>query len=740
MGVNSRMMSSPAILMKPRKRAIAFAASLGLALISAAPAWSLRPELSLTAPTPEGKVTQLTAELLEQAQFGRHPLDAAMAAKLVDRYVDGLDASHEIFFASDAAEFQRFLPKLAQTTVGDGDAHPAHAIFARYLQRLDERSSFVAKTLAEGKFDFTGHDRYVFAREKAPRPHDAAAAEQLWRQRLRAEYLGEKLAGKTPEQIRQTLMRRYERQGQMMKKLSADAVLEMYLNALAHIYDPHSDFMGREELENFKTEMTLSLFGIGATLQSVDGYLRVRDLEPGGPAARSGQLKVGDRVVAVGQGPGKEPADLVNLPLPQAAALIRGPKETAVTLIIIPVGADDSARKTVTIRRDEIHLEEEHAKARIVDVPLSGGKSERLGVIDLPMFYAGDDGRGASATADVATLLRKFQEEDVRGVILDLRRNGGGALGEAINLTGLFIPAGPVVQTRDPDGHVEIDSHHEGAALYQGPLIVLTSRFTASASEILAGALQDYGRALIVGDSSTFGKGTVQTMLSLGAIMQGSGAAVEADPGALKVTVGKFYRPSGKSTQLRGVHPDIILPSMSDIPEIGEAAMKNPLAWDTVPSARFAHFDLVMPYLDALRAQSRARIAADRDFAWLRADLAFAARQRAAKSLSLNEGVRRKAKEDAEALVKAREAQRLACKSAEPTAYEITLQNAAAPGLPAPIDPSKPKAGLASWNEDGEAADATAPPEDLQMREAQRILRDYARLLGTPRGPALTQR
>ena len=726
--------------MKPLNRSIAFLTSLGVALIAAAPAWSLRPELHLTAPTPEGKVTQLTAELLEQGQFGRHRLDDAMAAKLIDRYVDGLDSAHEIFFASDMAEFQRFLPKLAQTTLGNGDTHPAHAIFARYLQRLDERAAFVAKMLAGEKFDFTGRDQYQFDREKAQRPHDAAEAGQLWKQHLRAEYLQEKLAGKKPEQIAQTLSRRYARQEQMMKKLSADAVQEMYLNALAHIYDPHSDYMGHEELENFKTAMTLSLFGIGATLQSVDGYCTIRELVPGGPAARSGLVKVGDRLVAVGQGPGKEPADLVDLPLAQAVELIRGPKGTDVALTLIPAGADDSARKTVTIQRDEVHLDEEHAKARIVDAPIGGGKSERLGVIDLPMFYAGDDHRGASATADVAKLLRKFQEEDVRGIVLDLRRNGGGSLEEAINLTGLFIPSGPVVQTRDPDGHVEIDSDHEGEALYKGPLIVLTSRFTASASEILAGALQDYGRALIVGDSSTFGKGTVQTMLPLGSIMQRTGTSVEEDPGALKLTISKFYRPSGKSTQLRGVRPDIVLPSMTDSPEIGEAAMKNPLEWDTVPSAKFARFDLVTPYLTSLRDQSRERIAANRDFAWLRDDLGRVAKLRATKSVSLNEADRRKEKEDAEALAKARKAQRLAVKNSEPTAYEITLKNAGEPGLPAALDPSKPKAAPAAWNSDGEAVDAPAPTEDIQLRESERILEDYVRALEIPRPPTLTKR
>ena len=269
---------------------------------------------------------------------------------------------------------------------------------------------------------------------------------------------------------------------------------------------------------------------------------------------------------------------------------------------------------------------------------------------------------------------------------------------------------------------------------------MLTSRFTASASEILAGALQDYGRALIVGDSSTFGKGTVQTMLPLGSIMKRSGAAMQADPGALKLTISKFYRPSGKSTQLRGVHPDIVLPSVSDSPEIGEAAMKNPLEWDTVPPAKFARFELVAPYQAALREQSRARIVADRDFAWLRSDLARAAKQRATKALSLNEADRRKEKEEADALAKERKAKRLAAKRAEPTTYEITLKNATAPGLPAPLDPSKPKAPMASWNEDGDAADASTPAEDIQLRESERILTDYVHLMEAPRGPVITKR
>jgi carboxyl-terminal processing protease len=726
--------------MKPLHRSIATFTALGLALITVAPVWALRPALRLDAPTPDGKVTQLTAQLLEQAQFAHRRLDDAMAAKFLDRCLDSLDGAHELFFQSDIAEFHRFVPRLAEATRDQGDTHPARVIFARYLQRIDERTAFVTKALAQEPFDFTGQDRYSFDREKAPRPRDATEAHALWMQRLRADVLQEKLAGKKPEQFAQTLTRRYERQAQTMKKLSPGAVLEIYLNALAHVYDPHSDFMGREQLQSFNIGMNLSLAGIGATLQAEDGFCKIRELVPGGPAARSGKLKTGDRIVAVNQ-PGKEPADLVDLPLPQAVELIRGPKGTDVTLTIIPAGAGEDARKTVTIRRDEVHLEEQKAKARIVDFPTDGGKTVRLGVIDLPAFYASDQGRGESATADVARLLRKLEREEVRGLILDLRRNGGGSLEEAINLTGLFIPSGPVVQTRDLAGRIQVGTDDDGQTLYDGPLIVLTSRFSASASEIVAGALQDYGRAIIVGDSSTFGKGTVQTMLPLGAIMQREGVAPQTDPGALKVTISKFYRPGGSSTQLRGVRADLVLPSFSDLPEISEAGMKNPLEWDAVPPARYPRFNLVAPYVAALGEASRKRIATDRDFAWQRDDLALAAQNRATKGVSLNEAERRRERDEAKARTKARDAERLARKESAPPVYEITVKNAESPGLPAPLDPDKVKATNAATNdEDGDDAGPAAPAQDLLLRETEHILTDYVRLLQPTDAPVLTRR
>lgn len=724
--------------MKPLHRSIAVFSAVGLALITAVPAWCLRPEVQLDAPTPDGRVTQLTAQLLEQAQFSHQRLDDGLAAKFLDRYLDSLDGSRELFLKSDVAEFHRFLPQLAQATRRNGDTHPARVIYERYLQRLGERAAFVAKTVAEETFDFTGHDRYSFDRESATRPRDAAEAQQLWKQRLRAEYLQEKLGDKKSEEIVQTLTRRYARQEQTMKKLSADAVLELYLNALAHVYDPHSDFFGREQLASFNIGMRLSLAGIGATLQTEDGYCKVRELVPGGPAARSGKLKVGDRLVAAAQAD-KEPVDLVDLPLPQAVDLIRGAKGTDVTLTIIPAGADEGARKTITITRDEIRLEEQQAKARIVDIPGSDGHVVRQGIIDLPSFYSKENGGTASASADVAQLIGKLQAEGVRGLILDLRRNGGGSLQEAIDLTGLFIPSGPVVQTRDLKGDVEVGSDRDGKTLYDGPLVVLTSRFSASASEIVAGALQDYGRALIVGDSSTFGKGTVQTLLPLASIMERNGASAESDPGALKVTISKFYRPGGSSTQLQGVKADIVLPSITDTPEISEAGMKNPLPWDSVPARKFTRFNSVEPFAAKLREQSKARLAGDKDFAWLRDDIVLAEKNRAAKSVSLNETERRDEKDSAKNRIKERNAERLARKDTPPTTYEITVKNAGNPGLPSPVDPNQRKDSTATDDDKDDAAEPLVPTQDILLSEAERIMKDYLQLLGHSPASTLTQ-
>lgn len=683
----------------------------------------------------DGNITRVTAGLLEQSQFSHHQLDDDLASRFLDRYLDSLDPGHLLFLQPDAQEFDLFRSRLPEMTSREGDITPARTIFQRYLERLDQRVAYATNLLQSEKFDFTGHDTYSFDREKAPRPQNLDAARQLWRQNVRAEYLQEKLAGKKPAEIVTALTDRYTRQLQSMKKITREEVLDVYLNALAHVYDPHSDYMGPAQMDDFSIGMNLSLFGIGATLRDEDGYCKIYELVPGAPAARSGLLKPGDRIVAVGQADQK-PVDIVDMPLSDAVKLIRGPKGTRVRLTLIPAAAaDESARKTITLVRDEVKLEDQQAKARIVDLPQKNGDTLRLGIIDLPSFYRSSDGpthpTPSSATADVAKLIRKLEAERIQGLVLDLRNNPGGSLDEAITLTGLFIRGGPVVQTREMDGRTDIDADTDGSEIYNGPLIVLTSRFSASASEILAGALQDYGRALIVGDKSTFGKGTVQTVVPLAALMDQNHLAHSVDPGALKVTIRKFYRPSGASTQLRGVAADIALPSLSDAADVGEAELKDPLPWDLLPLSDFTREDHVSPFLHELQARSAARVAKDKDFAYLDEDIAQFKKSLATKTVDMNEGDRRQEKEEAKAREEVRKQERAARKESPPATYEITLKNADIPGLPAPAtNITSPAARLSeSHTEEPDEAEASVAQWDPVLRESEGILADYVAML-----------
>jgi carboxyl-terminal processing protease len=731
--------------MKPSAKSICQIVAITAALIVSASAINPRSSEKLDAAETKAAITTLTARILESSQFAHHRLDDDFAGKFLDRYLDALDGGRLVFLQSDVEEFSRFRPDLARATRREGDTSPAKIIFQRYLERLEQRSVYIAELLKTEHFDFTTDERYGYDRKNAPRPRDLAAAQPLWRQQLRFEYLQEKLADKKDADIAQTLSRRSARLVQTMRKFNDQTVLELYLNALAHVYDPHSDYLGREQLASFNMGMNLSLVGIGATLQADDGYCKIRELVAGGPAARSGQLKNGDRIVGVAQGQSKDFTDLVDMPLAQAVDLIRGAKGTTVRLSIIPAGAGDAAvRKTVTIVRDEIKLEDQQARARVIDLPAEGGKTQRIGVIDLPGFYA-SEGKGArSATADVARLVRKLKRENATGLILDLRRNGGGSLEEAINLTGLFIPSGPVVQTRTMEGQVEIGADRDGTTLYDGPLVVLISRFSASASEIVAGALQDYGRAVIVGDTSTFGKGTVQTLVPLGRMLQQEGLTPSDDPGALKVTISKFYRPSGQSTQLAGVKSDIVLPSFTDSSEISEAELENPLPWDTIPAAEFDATNRVRPYLAALKAGSAGRIAKDVEFAELQRDRELFRKDRESKSVSLNEAERRREKAELEARLEAQKKGRQARAGAQPPTYEITLKNVGKPGLGEPMKNPNPfaqaalKAPTPATADDDD--DDTTPADDLLLREAEHILADYAGLLARKTTPIVTQR
>ncbi|HWX19795.1 MAG TPA: carboxy terminal-processing peptidase [Candidatus Binatia bacterium] len=563
------------------------------------------------------------------------------------------------------------------------------------------------------------------------------------------------------EEIVETLTHRYHRNLHTFIDFDSDDVLQIYLTALAHAYDPHSDYLGKASLDSFAISMNLSLFGIGAELMSEDGFCTINKLLPGGPAIKSKKIKEKDRIVAVAQS-NQPPVDIIDMSLNKAVSLIRGPKGTEVRLTVVPAGEDSATRKQVTLIRDEISLPDSAAKAKIIELPVTRGANLRLGVIDLPSFYApfdpsnsrGTNGLKSSTSEDVAKLLAKLKQENVRGVILDLRHNGGGSLEEAIKLTGLFIKEGPVVQVRGFDGSIQEDRDNDPSIAYDGPLIVLTSRFSASASEIVAGALQDYGRALIVGDASTHGKGTVQSVQALHDFLRFNGRSLTNDPGALKFTIKKFYRASGASTQKKGVVPDIVLPSiLNDSKEFGESTLDNALEWDEIPSAKYERVGMVEPYLPELRKRSALRVVSDKDFQYIQEDIEWYKKQQADKTVSLNEKERLKEKHELDAKAKARDKERLARKDPQEKVYELSLKQALEPGLPAPM--TKTNSGLtkldahqgpvpaavgtnlaaaAQYPAPGavieDNPDEDKPPlPDADLNEAEHILVDYLSLI-----------
>lgn len=818
------------------------------------------------------EIARLAARMIERSHFLRKDFDDAISEKFFERYIEYLDPQRMYFLQPDYEEFSVLKKQLDDFTLRRGDTRPAYDIFNRYLQHIDEQYAVVQAELKNGKFDFDQERRILLNRKDASRPKDLSEAKDIWRDRLRFEYLTEKLGrdfatlstnlwtkittasdpeeeievphtattgdamqeptnsvaakpkqepvikpvivdGKTAaelhltglesrlrslvstnraadmtrlvesgklksladvreyieanmpaerhEEIVKTLTRRYNRVMRNLKQFEPKEVLQAYLDALAHSYDPHSNYFGAREEEAFNMSMTLSFVGIGAVLMSEDGYAVIREVKPGSPAEKSKMLKEGDKIVSVAQDK-QAPVDVIDEKLQNVVEKIRGPKGTKVTLTYIPSGADTSTRKSVTITRDTIPLEDQEAKAKLVLLPDSNGRTNRIGIIDLPAFYSGaigGNGLTKSPTADVAKLLKKLISEKVDGVVLDLRRNGGGSLEECVNLTGLFIKEGPVVQVVNSLGQHRVLEDDDSDVLYDGPLVVLTSRFSASASEILAGALQDYGRAIVVGDSSTHGKGTVQNLQGLDPFYRGAGK-----PGQVKVTISKFYRPSGSSTQLKGVVPDIVLPSVNNYADIGESSLSNALPWNTIAPVRFEKLDRVPRFLPELQHRSEDRVAKDRDFAYIREDIERFKKQIADRTISMNE----KARHDELASDKLRAALRKeeikTRNEREPLTYEITLKNASQAGLPEPKS-SKPVIAATKRDErtlksGGSRESASAEtrrreresqdgeeleePEnegvaaDVNMREAERILMDYVQLSGNRQGVVST--
>ncbi|MBC8009932.1 MAG: carboxy terminal-processing peptidase, partial [Burkholderiales bacterium] len=645
-----------------------------------------------------------------------------------------LDGQRLFLLASDLAEFQARHPaeSLYWNLATLGRLEPAFAIHARYEQRVRERIQWITTRLP-GEFDFAADSTYELDRRELPAPADLAAADTLWESRLKFELLQELLNKKTLVEARAKVAKRYERLLKNLGDFEADDVAEVFLTSIAGLYDPHSTYFSPDTYDDFSINMRLQLFGIGALLGLEEDLCVLKEIIPGGPADLSRVLKPNDKILAVAQEKG-EFVEIVGMKLRRIVQMIRGEKGTKVRLLIQPADAADAAmRKEIVLVRDLINLDSARAHGAVFQVPDASGQIRPLGVITLPTFY-GRDSRDSkdqnSATDDIATLIKRLQEQKIEGLVLDLRRNGGGLLTEAVSLTGLFIPTGPVVQVKNYAGEVKIDEDRNPDVAYDGPLVVLTSRFSASASEIVAGALQNYGRAVVIGDTSTHGKGTVQTVIEMGNVLPQLARKGET-AGATKVTVQKFYLPNGASTQLKGVVPDIVIPSIEEFLPIGEQDLPHAMDWDEISSSFFDAKPIPPATLASLRALSGARIATLAEFELLKKSIARFQERQAEKTVSLNLDKRLAAKADDKTFRDESETTRKALEAAD--AYSFN-EYFVAPPPPPRIKAEKTADDESSDDPDAEEAnpDERYAKMDVYLRESLRVLHDLRGLAPAP--------
>jgi carboxyl-terminal processing protease len=690
--------------------------------------------------------------LLEEGHYTHHPLNDEISRKLLTGYLELLDFSHLFFTQKDVDGFTAKYATALDDDVLLGNLKPAHDIFAVFQKRVEDRVAKI-KELVKQPMDFKTDQTVLLSRQKAPWPKDEAEADELWRKRIENELLQEKLSEHPIEPGPKLVERRYDRMLRNVHEEDSEEQVKLFLDSLAQAYDPHSEYLSKADLKNFSINMGLSLVGIGAMLRSEDGYAKIESLVPGGPAQTSGKIKVGDRISAVAQG-SADFVDVRDLRLDKVVEKIRGKKGTKVRLLMIPASAaDPSQRKTIELVRDVIKLKDQEARADVIIKKDRNGDPVKLGWLTLPSFYADMEGHKKSTTEDVRALLKRLKKEKIAGLVIDLRRNGGGSLEEAISLTGLFFKSGPVVQTKGSNDRVVISTDPDPGIDYDGPLVVLTSRQSASASEIFAAALQDYGRAVIVGDTSTFGKGTVQTILEIGRFTSLLGSRSDED-GALKLTIQKFYRVAGGSTQLHGVASDIVLPTLTDLPEYGEGALKNALPYDDVPPAKFNKWSDSHPlFLDELKVRSAARVAADPEFHYVMDDMAQLRKRIDDNRISLNEDTRRRELDEEKTRKETRSKERLARNLEEPSIYRLTLETIDNPKLqlimyPGKIAEAKNKADVSkvspeaapdsdtddSDDSDLDTSDDSKPAAvDPERDETLNILTDLAQLSSGPK-------
>ena len=633
-------------------------------------------------------VAMSVGRLLEEGHYTRQKLNEEVSKKFLLTYLEMLDFSHLFFTQKDVDDLNA---KYANSMAGDvllGNLKPAFDIYALYTKRVDDRVAKIKEFLKQ-PIDFKNNATVELSRQKSSWPKDEAEADQLWRGRIANELLQEHLSEHPIEPAPQLVSRRYDRLARNVHEEDKDEQMKLYLDALAQAYDPHSEYLSKADMKNFSINMGLSLVGIGAMLRSEDGYAKIESLVAGGPAQVDGRLKVGDRITAVAQGPA-DYVDVREMRLDKVVEMIRGKKGTHVRLLVIPSDATDpSRRKNVELVRDEIKLKDQEARADIIIRKDENGDPIKLGWLTLPSFYADMDKHQKSTTRDVLALLKRLKKENIAGLVVDLRRNGGGSLEEALSLTGLFLKSGPIVQTKDYNGSIRVSANPDPGIAYSGPMVVLIGRQSASASEIFAAALQDYGRAVIVGDKNSFGKGTVQTILPIGRFASLLGSHSD-DDGALKLTIQKFYRVAGGSTQLHGVASDIILPSLSDLPEYGEGALKNALPYDEVAKARYTKWsDSHSLFIDQLRRRSEERVKTDPEFHYVMEDMDRLRHKIDENRISLNEDARKKELQDDKLRKETRSKERLARNQEEPRIYRVTLDTVDKPNLQLIMYPGK---------------------------------------------------
>ncbi len=630
--------------------------ALALALVAGhavATATDPTPDMTRLAPTSSDEAAgTVVANLMTRYHYDAVPLDDTMSKKIMAAYLDSLDSQKMFFTQKDVDSFKKWDDSL-DDDIWDGKLKAPYAIFNRYRERMDGRIAYARGLLKKG-FDFSKKERYQLDRSDAAWPADDAALDDLWRKRVKNDWLRLSLAGKKDADISKLLDKRYAGYLKRIRQIESADVFQNFMNAYASSTDPHTSYLGPRAAENFAIAMKLSLEGIGAVLEMRDDYTQVREVVPGGPAAKSGKIHPGDRIIGVAQGKDGVMQDVIGWRLDDVVDKIRGKKDTVVRLEILPAETGlDGAHETVQVVRKKVSIVEQAAKKSIIKVD-DGGVQRKIGVIDLPSFYRdfaaqqSGDSDARSASRDVAKLIGELKKEHVDGIVMDLRNNGGGSLTEATEMTGLFINTGPVVQVRDWRGKVSEETDDDPGMVWTGPLAVLVNRGSASASEIFTAAIQDYGRGLVIG-SDTFGKGTVQNLVNLDRVAHDD----KAKYGELKMTIAQFFRINGGSTQLRGVTPDIAFPTGIDKKDFGESSYKNALEWSSITPANYKPAADAKALLANLQSAHQARIAKDPEWQLQVAELNLAKQMRQGTDVSLNLEERRKQRDEYDAKRKA---------------------------------------------------------------------------------------